>query len=400
MSKNISKIKDCFGCGVCAVACPKKIIEIDLNQEGFYEPRIIDLDKCIHCKLCLDVCSYYQEGLSVDNKIVRSYAAWSNDELVRRKCSSGGIGFEILRSLIEKGYKFCGVKYDTIKCRAEHYIANSLHESEVSIGSKYIQSYTVDGFRQINRRDKYLVSGTPCQIDLFRRYIRKVKIEDNFVLMDFFCHSVPSLKVWKKYCQLVEQTVGTIETVSWRNKTTGWHDSWSIAINETNNIVKCQNSYHLVNEEKESIYNSRLSENDVFYKLFLGDFCINKACRKNCKYKYKQSAADIRIGDLWGKTYKDDDKGVSALITFTVKGQSVVDSLNNCELTPYPFEIVAEGQMKVNAHKAYLDFIAKTMIESSFIFSKRYYAILFFVEKMLHFPRRIVNKLKKLNRHG
>lgn len=55
-----------------------------------------------------------------------------------------------------------------------------------SIGSKYIQSYTVDGFKAIDRKQKYLVTGTPCQIDSFRRYIRKFKKEENFILMDFF----------------------------------------------------------------------------------------------------------------------------------------------------------------------------------------------------------------------
>lgn len=35
---NISNIHDCYGCGVCAVVCSQKIIEISLNSDGFYEP--------------------------------------------------------------------------------------------------------------------------------------------------------------------------------------------------------------------------------------------------------------------------------------------------------------------------------------------------------------------------
>ena len=30
---NISSIKNCFGCGVCAIACPKKIIDLRLNPK-------------------------------------------------------------------------------------------------------------------------------------------------------------------------------------------------------------------------------------------------------------------------------------------------------------------------------------------------------------------------------
>ena len=42
--KNISQVYDCYGCGVCATVCAKKIIEITLNKDVFYEPKITDLD--------------------------------------------------------------------------------------------------------------------------------------------------------------------------------------------------------------------------------------------------------------------------------------------------------------------------------------------------------------------
>ena len=35
--KNISHIRNCYGCGVCATVCAKKIIEITLNKDGFYD---------------------------------------------------------------------------------------------------------------------------------------------------------------------------------------------------------------------------------------------------------------------------------------------------------------------------------------------------------------------------
>ena len=87
----------------------------------------------------------------------------------------------------------------------------------------------------------------------------------------------------------------------------------------------------------------------MFYRLFLGDVCLGQQCEKNCKYKYNKSSADIRIGDLWGETYKDDDKGVSALVCFTEKGRQIVEGLKNVTLVEHPFEVVAEGQMKSNS---------------------------------------------------
>lgn len=344
---NISNIKDCFGCGVCATVCARHIIDIRLNADGFYEPQITDAVKCTDCGLCTEVCSYSHEGLALTASNIKSYAAWSNDAQVRCKCSSGGVGFEVGRTLMDKGYKVCGVRYTPDTNRAEHYIATTVKELIPSIGSKYIQSYTVDGFKAINRKEKYLVTGTPCQIDSFRRYIRKFRCEDNFVLMDFFCHGVPSMWLWNKYVAEVEKEIGKITYASWRNKFTGWHDSWAMSIDgeKTSEKLDWHDSYNMLIRGEKSFYNSWLSQGDPFYRLFLSDSCLGKACYDKCKFKYDHSSADIRIGDLWGKTYKNNEDGVSAVIAFTQKGNEVLMQCN-CTLVEHPFEVVAEGQMK------------------------------------------------------
>lgn len=345
--KNISQVHDCYGCGVCATACGRKIIEIDLNADGFYEPHITDPNKCTNCGICTEVCAYLHDDLSLQNSEIHPYAAWSKDHLVRKKCSSGGAGFEIGKYLLGQGYKICGVRYDANKNRAEHYIATNVEELIPSAGSKYIQSYTVDGFKAINRKEKYLVTGSPCQIDSFRRYIRKFRCEDNFVLLDFFCHGVPSMLVWKKYTEWAEKQVGKITYASWRNKWTGWHDSWAMGIDgeEHGEKINWHDSYDMLIREKKSYIESRLSQGDMFYQLFLGDCCLGKQCYDHCKYKYNHSSADIRIGDLWGKTYNDDDDGVSGAVAFTQKGNGVLKQCN-CELVEHSFDVVAEGQMK------------------------------------------------------
>ena len=77
--KSVSNIKDCYGCGVCAAVCPKDVIIIALNENGFYEPNISNPDRCINCGIYLDVCSFNHKELAQDSKQVKSWAAWSND---------------------------------------------------------------------------------------------------------------------------------------------------------------------------------------------------------------------------------------------------------------------------------------------------------------------------------
>lgn len=353
MKNNISKIHNCYGCGVCATSCPTKIISIFLNERGFYEPRIENIEACVNCGICLEVCAFNDNKLANDGAPIGSWASWSNDKNVRRKCSSGGIGFEIGKQLIEKGYKAVGCRYDIKEQRAEHFIASTVEEFVQSIGSKYIQSYTEEAFRQIERKgQKYLVTGTPCQIDSFRKMIRKFRCEDNFVLMDFFCHCVPSMWAWKAYIKMLEPKIGKVTYASWRNKFDyGWHDNWLMGIDgeKTSKPVDWCDGYNLLIREKKCFIQSRRSQGDLFYKLFLGDYCLGPQCQRKCKYKYDKSSADIRIGDLWGNTYKDDEKGTSALVAFTEKGREVICGLHDVTLFEHPFKTVAEGQMKVNA---------------------------------------------------
>lgn len=402
---NILNIHDCYGCGVCAIVCAKHIIEIRINNDGFYEPKIIDGFRCTNCGLCVEVCSYSHEGLSLKDACIKSYAAWSNDYLVRRKCTSGGVSFELGRMLIGQGYKVCGVRYNVDTNRAEHYIATTLEELIPSIGSKYIQSYTVDGFKAINRKEKYLVTGTPCQIDSFRRYIQKFRCEDNFVLVDFFCHGVPSMLMWEKYVKWAEEKVGRLTYVSWRNKFTGWHDSWAMSIDSENKGEKINwnDSYNFLIRGERGFLNSRFSERDFFYSLFFSDSCLGKACYEKCKFKYDHSSADIRIGDLWGKTYKENEDGVSAAIAFTEKGHELL-KLCNCTLIEHPFEVVAEGQMKKMPIKNNLYSSVMRKIRKGGTIKEIYSVILNYnkkkriINRIRHPFKSICNLFKRINR--
>lgn len=326
MNSSVSDISNCFGCGVCSMVCKRNLIDLTLNEDGFFKP-IVDTLNCVNCGLCRDVCAYINVNDSF-NPVVSAYGAWSNNNTVRDTCSSGGIAYEISRYLLGKEFKICAVRYNPEKNIAEHYISECIEDLEESKGSKYIQSYTVDAFRKINLNDKYLIVGTPCQISSIRRVIRRFNKESNFILIDFFCHGVPSKFMWDKYLNSIVKSVGNIIKVCWRNKANGWHDSWVLKITGSKGEI-------------ESFW----TQGDKFFSLYLSDSCLNKACYDSCRFKNMHSYADIRIGDAWGRTYCDNEDGVSIGIAFTSIGDSIIRECG-CHLESREVEELTEVQMK------------------------------------------------------
>lgn len=342
---NISEMNSCYGCGVCSKVCPQQIIDIRLNKNGFYSPYITNMDKCTSCELCLDVCAYNSNDvIKTDEFEIKAYAGWSRNLEVKQTCSSGGTGYELAKYLLENGYKACCARYNAKKGIVEHYIANTVGELQESKGSKYIQSLMIEGFRNLDRKSKYFVTGTPCQIDSIRRYIRRFKIEDNFILMDFFCHGVPSNLMWRKYLKGIQMQIAFPCNVLWRSKKYGWHDSW----------VMMAESIEVTGSNPPIRYESNFSKGDLFYQMFLLNNCLGKACYTRCKYKMSSSASDIRIGDLWGTKYEKNNTGVNGILALTRVGDRVLNEMTSIQLVEEPYGVVTEGQMKKSPKRTYL----------------------------------------------
>ena len=49
----------CKGCGLCARACPKKIIELSkakINEKGYHPAEQVKPEECIGCASCARTC--------------------------------------------------------------------------------------------------------------------------------------------------------------------------------------------------------------------------------------------------------------------------------------------------------------------------------------------------------
>ncbi|MEA4861764.1 MAG: Coenzyme F420 hydrogenase/dehydrogenase, beta subunit C-terminal domain [Victivallaceae bacterium] len=315
----------CYGCGVCAVVCPVNGIVMKLSESGFWLPSV-DVGKCVYCGLCTRVCSFMNDGVSAAGAVGSASAFWHKDPEKLKLAASGGAGLAIAETMMAKGWKTIGAAYDPSSNTVRHVRISSPEGLAAIANSKYIPSYTADGFDGLFDGGKYVVFGTPCQIDSMRRLIRMKHAEDNFLLVDFFCHGVPSYLLWFAYLKQKLSGHETMRDARFRDKRNGWH------------------TYTMRLETDRRIRYSTALGGDPFFRMFLGSRVMNLPCYR-CKFRGESSAADIRMGDLWGSDYAGVEHGVSGLLGLTARGEEVIrDLAASGELIGVERESVMRGQ--------------------------------------------------------
>jgi len=315
MKNNISenaKNSKCSGCGICEIICPTESIDIKLDDNGFYMSNVDD-DKCINCGLCVKVCPF-EVQYNFENPI-KNYVYKRKEENQDLKSSSAGVCWDIAKKALDNGYSACGAKYNYEDNKVEHFIANNEKDYLPAQGSKYLQSRTIQAFKQLlNKKndEKYIVFGTPCQIAGVRNYIEFYKMEDRFILIDFFCHGIPSYHLWDSYLEY--HNIDGLKEVVFRDNTKAWND-FSMNI-------------------KTDLKNHRSSskENDLFYRFFILDFCMCSTCSETCMFFNKNSRADIRFGDLWNKDLHKTNKPMSVGLLYNQKVDWLLEDLGKVQL--------------------------------------------------------------------
>lgn len=283
---------NCTGCGVCAAVCPKKCINIEKNEDGFFEYNI-NKEKCINCNLCKTVCGQRHNN-TITIKKQKMFSAYSKSNEVLMSSSSGGLAFELASEALRNNIPVIGCTYNYKENRAEHILINSENNINKLSGSKYLQSYTVNAFKEIKKLKNALIIGTPCQISSVNNYLVNAKKRDNFILVDLICHGVPSYLIWNKFVQ--NYTIK--KEIKFRDKLYGW--------------------------KKEMTIDSKKIKRDKFYDYFESGIIYNNPCY-DCNYREYMSS-DIRLGDFWGKKSK---LGISKVIINSKRGKEIFDKVKN-----------------------------------------------------------------------
>jgi len=306
---NISRKEDCCGCNACGDVCPKNAVVFKTDSEGFRYPEV-DPDKCVSCGLCIRTCPVQQVGRLKKNDLPESvcYAAEHKNLEVVFDSTSGG-AFSALAEIMYRSGGYVGGAIYNDDFSVRHFISDDMGDLPKLRSSKYLQSDAEGFYRQVRdlveKDEKVLVCGTPCQMAGLRSYLQKDYA--NLIIVDFVCRGVNSPKAVRKYLDSFEERYGSpVVYVKSKSKEYGWR-------NLTQKVVLADGRH---------VYETKHENN--FTKGYLS---TNAFCRPSCyecRFKGFPRMSDITLADFWGienvDPSMDKDLGTSLIMLNSQKG--------------------------------------------------------------------------------
>lgn len=241
---------------------------------------------------------------------MKTYAAYSREESIRKVSSSGGIFLVLAFRIISMEGIVYGVAMSEDCYYAEYIRVDKIDGLSRLKGSKYLQAKVNNTFlsveKDLKEGKRVLFTGTPCQINGLKSFLQKEY--EKLICIDVICHGVPSPVLWKKYVLDLEKKHGKLKTVNFRCKDNGWID------------------YGI---KENSLYISK--DKDTFMQMFLRDYSLRPSCY-SCDAK-RQKFSDITIADFWGienvAPEMNDNKGCSLVLLRTKKGEGIFDNVKD-----------------------------------------------------------------------
>jgi len=302
-------LTSCTGCSACAAACRAGALTMQLNAEGFYEPRLVP-QKCLDCGTCLAVCPI---GTSGGRERLASYCGYHRDPGILYQSTSGGAFRALADPILDAGGLVFGAVY-TEDFRTV-LIADSDSTDIVQMQkSKYIVSFPQTSFprirQQLENGRTVLFSGAPCQTAGLLSYLGRAY--PNLYTVDFICGGMPSLRFWQEHVTFLEQKYGAaLVGVDFRSKEKGWGKEY-LALHFANGKKLLMREYL-----------------DSYYHCFANTRVSVRSVCLDCPYRTRHDA-DITVGDFWG--YADagvtDVRGGMSLVTVnSSQGQALISGM-------------------------------------------------------------------------
>lgn len=176
---------------------------------------------------------------------------------------------------------------------AKHTRAETSLQRDAMQGSKYIGSNMSGVMRMVAQDlldDRYvLFSGTPCQIDGLKSFLRVKGIDygEQLLTVEVICHGVGSVRYFQDYIAAYEKR--------YKSKAVGCSFRGKCRPGKLQQMV--------IKFANGKVYESPAIRYDEFYSAYLGNYILRESCFV-CKYAKPERVADISIADHWAEASK------------------------------------------------------------------------------------------------
>lgn len=327
--------ENCTGCGACVQRCPKQCISWTTIEFDFRYPQV-DEATCINCGLCEKVCPINKELKAPTAQ--KAYAAVHKDSSVLEKSTSGGAFTALADMFFSQG----GVVYGAAMLngmQVKHIRTEDRTAFAELRSSKYIQSDTGITYQMVEQdlkqRKVVLYSGTPCQIDGLKCFLRKEY--ENLYTADVVCHGVGSQAYFDKYMEFAKERYGKIKALRFRSKEyAGWSCGVVVVVVDTSN------------SEKKIPY---WDFDNYYYSYFLlGD--VYRKCCYSCKYANTKRVGDFSLGDYWGVEALNlplqTENGCSLLLVNNERAKKLLETVSDLDKVETTIEQAAHCNKQLN----------------------------------------------------
>ena len=327
--------ENCTGCGACVQRCPKQCISWTTKEFDFRYPRV-DEASCINCGLCEKVCPIDKELKAPTAQ--KAYAAVHKDSAVLEKSTSGGAFTALADTIFSRG----GVVYGAAMLngmQVKHIRTEDKSSFADLRSSKYLQSDTGTTYQMVEQDLKQgkvvLYSGTPCQIDGLKCFLRKEY--ENLYTTDIVCHGVGSQAYFDKYMEFAKERYGKIKALRFRSKEyAGWSCGGVVVVVDTSN------------SEKKIPYRDF---DNYYYSYFLSGDIYRKCCY-SCKYANTKRVGDFSLGDYWGvealKLPLQTEDGCSLLLVNNNRAEKLLETVVDLDKVETTIEQAAHCNKQLN----------------------------------------------------
>lgn len=311
--QKIANKTECNGCEACQAICPKKAIQMRLDNDGFYYPHI-DEDKCVNCGLCGKVCPVQRDMpvRNIEYNDTQAYGGWIKDEQRLSESSSGGFCSALSEFVQQQGGVVYGVVFSDDFRRVYYASTDNVSLSRMK-GSKYVTAQKngiyIDAREKLKEGRKVLFIGLPCEIAGLYSYLGCDF--DNLLTCELICAGSSSYKLLEDQLKWIEHKKGgRIKSFAFRAKKFGWVP------------------YTMYAETRRGKY-EKLFDETIFG---VGMKYDKRVACFNCQMKGIFRVADFTVGDYWNidkKASYYNEKGTSVIFSRTDKAEQYLKQMND-----------------------------------------------------------------------